>query len=166
MKSFIFSLFTLGSLFCSCSDAQYNSESHNVEQFNLDDTTKIKFEFRSTEDTALDALVKIQLSGWNLYSTFPYLSHDCQGPVSTFKISKEEFEDALLDLLSQYYGNLSANERTYLASAAVKAQDAYIVTTCGSTTESLDMEGSIAPPRKGMWIFQAILDQRDLVFKW
>ncbi len=109
---------------------------------------------------------KIQISGSQLYSTFPNLEHDCQGEVSTFKIKQEQFEDALYYLLKNYYQYMSEKDREELSSVASKFQTEYIVKTCGATTEAIVSEDYTDPPRKGMWIFESLLNQRDLVINW
>ena len=118
------------------------------------------------EEKALDALDKIQISGWQLYSTFPNNKHDCEGIISSFKMTQEEFKDALLQLLNQYYLDIPLDERIELATTASKAQEEYIVKTCGTTAEKLTLEEFIKPPKRGTWIFQSLLNQRDLVIKW
>lgn len=160
----------LGLSICSCSDAQKETTSQPQEEIvNYSQEGPISWlqnELTEPEEKALDALDKIQVSGWQLYSTFPSLNHDCQGINSSFRITQAQFHDALLDLLNQYYLDLPEEERIELASTASKAQDKYIVRTCGATTEKLIMEESVAPPRKGRWIFRSLLAQRDLVINW
>jgi hypothetical protein len=123
-------------------------------------------EFSETEGDALDALDTIQINGSQLYSTFPNLDHNCEGVVSSFVISQEVFKEALLHLLNEYYQELSKGKRRDLASRSSKAQDSYIVRTCGATSKLHILEKSEAPPRVGMWIFQSILEQRDLIIQW
>lgn len=158
MRSCTFFLVFIGLSICSCSDAQNEyQEDYNVDLLN---------ELNEPEEKALDALDKIQLSGWHLYSTFPNLEHDCYGTNNSFKITPKQFEDALLYLLNQHYLNIPKEERIELASVASKAQEEYLVRTCGATSEGLILEESAEPPRYGMWIFQSFLNQRDLVIQW
>ena len=171
MRSYSISIIALGFSVYSCSNAQDQSENFNLEKSEFQDSIANSFELidnRTDQERALDALDKIQVSGGgNLYSTFPNIWHrECQGLVDAFKISNEEFEDALIELLGGNYGNLSAREREYLASTSSKAQEEYEVTTCGSTLANTDTTENAAPPRKGTWIIPAILDQRDLIIIW
>ena len=170
MKTYAFILLILWLSICSCSDPQNKSESQTSVDASGNDGTNLTLELiddRDDKERALEALTIIQNSGGGkLYSTFPYSQHDCNGIISYFKISKEEFEAALLDLLNQHYRNMSEHERAYLASTSVQAQDSYTIKTCGATSEPLAMEDSIAPPRIGMWVFQAFLDQTDLIIEW
>ncbi|MBL4706297.1 MAG: hypothetical protein JKY54_17350 [Flavobacteriales bacterium] len=165
-----FILLILGLSICSCSGPQNKSENQTSADASGNDDTNLTFELiddRDDKEKALDALTFIQKSsGGKLYSTFPHSQHDCKGVISYFKISKEEFEAALLDLLNQHYRNMSEHERAYLASTSVQAQDSYTIKTCGATSEPLTMEDSIAPPRIGMWVFQGFLDQTDLIIEW
>ncbi|MBL4702938.1 MAG: hypothetical protein JKY54_00320 [Flavobacteriales bacterium] len=117
-------------------------------------------------EMALDALDTIQMSGWQLYSTFPNLHHDCRGIINSFKIGRLEFESALLTLLNTHYLDMPVEKMIYLTSTASKAQEEYVVRTCESTSEMHILEESTLPPQKGMWIFPSLLNQRDLIFKW
>ncbi len=146
---------------CSCLDAQHETVSEVPEEVEYE----LQIGFTEDEEKALDALDQIQISGWHLYSTFPNLEHECYGDKNSFKISQEHFEDALLYLLNLFYLDLTEEDRRKLASEASKAQEQYTVTTC-VPFESLTLEESSDPPRTGMWIFQSLLDQRDLVIKW
>ncbi len=150
----------------SCSDAQKGINNQIQEEYASGNEPLFPKEFSESEEQALDALDKIQISGWKLYSTFPNQNHYCENHINTFKITKIEFKAALLQLLNQHYTEMTKEERTELATLASEAQKEYTVQTCSTTSETSVLETSEIPPRKGMWIFQALLSQRDLIIKW
>ncbi len=161
MRFYVVFLALLTLSICSC----LNTQSEAVSQVPEDDEYLLQIGFTEEEEKALDALDQIQISGWHLYSTFPNLEHECLGNSKSFKISQIQFEDALLHLLNLFYLDLPEEDRRTLASEASKAQEEYSVKTC-AIFESLILEKSSDPPRTGMWIFQSLLDQRDLIIKW
>ena len=159
-------LFSLWAFTCSCSDSQH-SENYAKQTTIHSDSMKVGFSnFTKAEEDALDALDDIQVSGWQLYSTFPNIPHDCSTPIKTYQISQSEFRIALLQLLNQYYTHLPTKERTELATIASKAQIKYNLTVCGATFGNKLNENVNQPPTSGIWIFEALLDQRDLIIKW
>ncbi|MFT5778519.1 MAG: hypothetical protein ACI837_001475 [Crocinitomicaceae bacterium] len=162
MRSLTIILVFLTLSICSCVDAQNEQKNQPQEE----NKSLLKNELSDSEGKALDALDEIQISGWHLYSTFPNLEHDCQGDITSFKITKEQFEDALLKLLNQYYLDMPEEERIELATIASKAQEEYTIKTCTAASRVLIVEGSVNPPQSGMWIFQSLLNQRDLIIKW
>lgn len=155
-------LIFLGIFICACSDVH----DELIDESHEDNKLEIKGELNESEEKALDALDRIQISGHQLYSTFPNYSHNRQGIISSFKISQTEFEEALLQLLNQFYLNITKEERIKLASIASKAQEAYNLETRISASEPLVSEYTEAPLKRGMWIFKSLLNQRDLIIKW
>ena len=151
-----------GLLIISCSDPQEDiespSENETIELF--------QNEFTEEQEEALDALDIIQMSGWSLYSTFPNHIHDCNGNIDTFIVTQDQFRSDLLHLLNLHYLDLPVDERTELATAASKAQETYVIKTCGATADNLILDKTTDPPKSGTWIFQALLNQRDLIIKW
>ena len=151
---------------CSCTDAPDEVKSQEYEEYHPEEEAVLTKELNETEETALDALDTIQISGSQLYSTFPEHEHDCHGNISSYIITRDEFEDALIDLLNQHYLDMPKEKGADLAFRAAKAQEEYIVRTCGSASKLLILEELEAPPKSGMWIFPSLLDQRDLVIQW
>lgn len=152
--------FILALIFSACSDIQNKSIKQGQDEFGLHN------ELSDTQEIALDALDIIQLSGEQLYSTYPNTDHDCHANNSTYKISQSQFEDALLHLLNEYYLDTPENKRFDLALKASKAQDEYTFQTCRTTSGVLILDESTKPSKTGTWIFQSLLNQRDLIIKW
>jgi hypothetical protein len=150
----------LGLLVNSCSDAQNQINILKESQVELGD------EYSDEEGKALDALDKIQISGNQLYSTFPGSYHDCSGKNSSYTITQNELNEALKYLLNQYYLDISEKERIKLASVASKAQKEYLVISCSGNSGNVIFKDAKHPPKIGTWIFKSILDQRDLIIKW
>jgi hypothetical protein len=121
-------------------------------------------------DKAMNAFTEIQVNGdgrMMLYLTFPNIDHrECYGEVSTFEISREEFHDALLDIMSKNNHRITDLERSKLAAVASLPSALYKVTTCGSTTELSESNSGETPPRKGTWIIPAIFGRSDLLINW
>lgn len=158
MKSISIFIIILGFLISSCSDVKNHTDKT--------DEISLSIELSDTQEIALDALDIIQLSGEQLYSTYPNIDHDCHANNSTYKISQAQFEDALLDLLNEYYLDTPENKRIDLALKASKAQEEYTFQTCRITSGVLILDESTKPSRIGTWIFQSLLNQRDLIIKW
>jgi len=129
-------------------------------------TGKHLSELSAAEMNALDALDMIQLSGHHVYSTFANIDHECEEPTNNFKISQEEFADAMMELLVKYYQDKTEEEQIRLVNIVSKAQSEYSVKTCGATPKSVTLDQHINPHRSGIWIFQSLLDRRDLIIKW
>lgn len=120
----------------------------------------------STVNQALDALTEIQRSGnggMMLYLTFPNISHkECVGKVAHYKISREEFQDALMAVMEESNRHLSNDEKIELATIASQPWQQYKVTVCGAG----DSNSKGLAPRKGTWIITAIFDTSDLLINW
>jgi|SaaInlStandDraft_1057018.scaffolds.fasta_scaffold12707_2 hypothetical protein len=170
INSHCFSKILLVLFIYSCSNVKDSPDSKSNEKFVTSDSVANTFKIidnRTDEEKALDALDKIQVSGRNLYSTFPNIDHiECRGTINNYEISKEEFKDALVELLDKNYQNLSSSERNYFASNSSKSQEKYKLTIYNSTITVTDTTINSEPPRNGTWLFPAILDQRDLIIIW
>jgi len=125
---------------------------------------------RTDIDKALSALTEIQVNGdgyMMLYLTFPNIYHaECTGTVSTFKISKAAFRDALLEVMRKNNSRLTELQQASLSSIVSKPLDSYTLTACGSTCKSMELTEGAIPPRKGTWIFSAIFGVSDLLINW
>ena len=150
----------------SCTNTQDEAKTQEQEENHLEEKAVLPKELNEAEERALDALDTIQISGSQFYATFPEHEHDCHGNISSYIITSEEFEDALIDLLNQHCLDMPKEKGADLAFRAAKAQEEYIVRTCGSASKLLILEELEAPPKSGMWIFPSLLGQRDLVIQW
>ncbi len=121
-------------------------------------------------DKAMNALNEIQVNGdgnMMLYLTYPNIPHnECVGVVSTFEISREEFHDALIEVMSKNNRKFMELKRASLASVASKPLGYYTLTTCGSTTKSMELVKGAIPPRQGTWIIPEIFGVSDLLINW
>ncbi len=173
MTLYSFSILLLGLLLFSCSNAQNSSDNEVDNKFGQNDSLVAAFELKDNRtdiDKAMDALNDIQVSGDGglmLYLTFPNIYHrECTGAISTFEISREELHDALLEVMNKNNRTLTNLERSSLASLASKPWSLYTVKTCGSTTESSELNQGKTPPRKGTWIITEIFGVSDLLINW
>lgn len=155
-------VFTLFCLFCSAVLTISDSQPFSGFVSNFDDNTAI--------DKALDALNEIQVSGdggMMLYLTFPNIYHrECKGTVNTFEISREEFRNALIDVMSKNNRTLNEEERSKLATTASLPLEWYTIKACGSTTEVSIFKKGEVPPQKGTWIITEIFGVSDLLINW
>ena len=119
------------------------------------------------QEASFDALNSIQVNGEHLYSTFSGVPHDCSSPPDTsFIISRDEFQDALEELLRRYYSNLSSEKQAELASIAVLAQEEYSVLQCNDYSVETIQNGKQIFPMAGSWILPKVLGRRDIIIKW
>lgn len=151
-----------GLVFFSHSYAQNSS----VSEVDIDESAYSELDI----DNAMDALNEIQVSGdgkMMLYLTFPNIYHDeCIGVVSTIKISREEFHDALIEVMSKNNQRITGTGRDSLASVASKPLGYYTLKTCGSTTKYMKSMKGAVPTRQGTWIIPEIFGVSDLLINW
>lgn len=166
MISYSYLILLLVLLGSSCSDDQKPSSYLVQEETHPTDSQKSTIDV----DMAMEALNTIQLTGdggMTLYLTFPDIHHnECQGEVSTYEISQEEFRDALLEVMAKNNQTLTDLVRSRLASTASQPLNLYRVKTCGSTTEPLATTEGQIPLHKGTWIITAIFGRSDLLINW
>lgn len=167
--------FFLGIIFLpvSCSNKeQANNNEHKVDESLLqgDYDFKTKVRYLSDEDMALDALNELQVNGdgkMMLYMTFPNIHHsECVGEVELMKISRAEFKEALLKVMSINNIGISAERQLELATLASKPDSTYMVNICGADHINNNDSSSVTAPMSGTWIISAIFGTSDLLINW
>ena len=167
MKPPLYLLFSFIAILSCSSDHYQNGQNQASISFTKDSNVLDNpVELTQEQERAFAALNSIQVQGQNLYSTFAGIQHECSSVDTSYIMGQVQFLLALKKLISIHYTIISKEEGDKLASAAVLAQEKYLLVLCNDNSIEVINGADKDVPYSGTWILPNVLGRRDIIITW
>ncbi len=167
MKYLPFFAMFLISISCGTVQDEIEANEETVKQKGGDPVLDYGLELSPEQEAAFDALDRLQTNTDDisqLYSTFANIEQPCYPADTSIHISRAYLLKSMKHFVTKHCTLMPVEERERLASAAVLAQEEYLVKHCTQGFTDHNYENGL--PMTGIWVMPNVLGHRDVLLVW